>query len=224
MTEHLILSGGIFHEFDQTTAALVGIAAGHGLKSRICTHPDEAIEVLGKGDVRLFSVNALRWEMAGEKYDPYRDAWRYSISQKAIETISDYCANGGGLFGLHTASICFSDWPEWGDLLGGRWIWQQSYHPDKERLSISPTEAGAAWGLDEFTLIDELYSELELAADTEVLMNGRNETGSTYPVVWRRTDGRSRIAYDALGHDCSSLKHPAHARLVSSLFGWILNG
>jgi len=224
MTQHLILSGGIFHEFDQTTSMLIDIAKGHGLSSRVCRHPDEAIKILATDDVKLFSINALRWEMTGTKYDPYRQDWRYCIDQAAIDTIRYFWENGGGIFGLHTASICFSNWPEWSDVLGGRWIWDQSFHPDKESLKMTPTETGKAFGLAEFSLNDELYSNLELARGTEVLMNGTNQSASSQPLIWRRSSGVSRSVYDALGHDAESLAHPAHAETIKSLLGWILNG
>jgi hypothetical protein len=89
---------------------------------------------------------------------------------------------------------------------------------------MTPTATGKAFGLAGFSLNDELYSNLELARGTEVLMNGTNQSGSSQPLIWSRSSGVSRSVYDALGHDAESLAHPAHAETIKSLLGWILNG
>ena len=48
-------------------------------------------------------------------------------------------AGGGGLFGFHTACLCFDDWDEWRDILGGVWVWGRSRHPPLGPAAVSKT-------------------------------------------------------------------------------------
>ncbi len=127
--QNLILVGGIFHDFHATAEALATVLAPMGIESRIEADLDAGIASLADNPVDLLTINALRWEMIGEKYDPYRETEAYSPPIKTRMAIEAHLHAGGALLGLHTASICFSDWPEWGSLLGGRWVWGTSWHP-----------------------------------------------------------------------------------------------
>ena len=74
----LILSGGIHHAFNHTSALLVPLGEQHGLATSIVVHPDAAFEALDEASVQLFVVNALFWEMEGAKYDEFRACLLYT--------------------------------------------------------------------------------------------------------------------------------------------------
>jgi hypothetical protein len=135
----LILTGGIFHDFEASAQALAAVLAPLGITSRIEPDMEAGLGSLVDSPVDLVTVNALRWEMIGEKYDPYRETEAYSPSPTARAALSTYLAQGGALLGLHTASICFSDWPEWTALLGGHWVWGTSWHPQPEAVTVAPS-------------------------------------------------------------------------------------
>ena len=80
--QNLILVGGIFHDFQASAEALAMILAPLGIESRIEADLDAGIASLADNPVDLLTVNALRWEMIGEKYDPYREAEAYSPPHK----------------------------------------------------------------------------------------------------------------------------------------------
>jgi type 1 glutamine amidotransferase len=175
--------------------------------------------------VDLLSINALRWEMIGEKYDPYRDTEAFTPSPSARSALQHYLTRGGALLGLHTASICFSDWPEWQSLLGGRWVWGSSWHPAPEPVTITIEPDTVLSHLPAFTVHDELYSDLALEPDTTVLATGVSHAMVTpQPVIWQREVGQGRVVYDALGHDRASLNHPTHAQLLRDAAQWALYG
>ena len=67
---HLILAGGIFHDFAATSAALGTILAPLGIQSRIEWDLEAGLVSLAESPVDLLTINALRWEMIGDKYDP----------------------------------------------------------------------------------------------------------------------------------------------------------
>ena len=220
---NLILVGGIFHDFQASAEALATVLAPLGIESRIESDLDTGLASLATDPVDLITVNALRWEMIGEKYDPYRDSEAYSPPAATRAALANHLETGGALLGLHTASICFSDWQEWGALLGGRWVWGTSFHPPPEKISVSPVDRESSDALPAFEVHDELYTDLTLEPDAEVLAYGRSEAmPNAQPVLWRHTVGAGRVIYDALGHDSASLLHPPHAQWLRESVAWAL--
>lgn len=220
---NLILVGGIFHDFAASAKALSDVLAPLGIESRIESDLDAGLASLATHPVDLITVNALRWEMIGEKYDPYRDSEAYSPPTETRAALANHLETGGALLGLHTASICFSDWPEWGGLLGGRWVWGTSFHPPPERVTVTPADGDSSDALPAFEVHDELYTDLTLEPGAEVLAYGRSESmPKAQPVLWRQTVGPGRVVYDALGHDSDSLLHPQHAHWLRKLVAWAL--
>lgn len=222
MHRNLIISGGIFHDFAGTSRGLAALLAPLGIASTICEDPEAALADLPRGGWRMVTVNALRWPMAGEKYDPWRDEWAFSLSGAGREALTSFVENGGSLLGLHTAPICFGDWDGWGDLLGGAWRWGQSWHPAVAELAVRPTAAGAAAGLEAFTVSDERYTALAIAEGVEILLVADDEDGTPQPLAWRQRVGAGRVACDLLGHDPGSLAVPGHAYALRSLARWAL--
>ncbi len=221
--QNLILVGGIFHDFQASAEALAMILAPLGIESRIEADLDAGMASLADNPVDLLTVNALRWEMIGEKYDPYREAEAYSPPHKTRLAIEAHLQTGGALLGLHTASICFSDWPEWGSLLGGHWVWGTSFHPQPETVSVVPDQDNVLGNLPPFAVHDELYTDLWIGPGAQVLAHGHSAAMPTpQPIVWSQTVGAGRVIYDALGHDSESLQHPSHAQLLRETVKWAL--
>jgi type 1 glutamine amidotransferase len=218
---NVLLSGGIFHPFSETSAELAALLAPLGIETEIFEDVDEAVDALA--GAALFTVNALRWRMAGEKYDPHRDEWAFSLAEPKRERVASFVAGGGGLLGIHTASICFDDWPGWGELLGAAWIWGTSHHPPPGPFIAKPTAAGhpITRGIAAFEIEDEIYSALALEPDVVPLLASSEESGGQ-PLLWARAVGRGRVVYDALGHDERALAHESHRRLLRRAALWSL--
>jgi type 1 glutamine amidotransferase len=218
---NVILSGGIFHPFEKTSAELAALLAPLGIESEVHEHPDAAAAALDDAD--LLTVNALRWRMYGEKYDPHRAEWAYSPSDATRDRLVDFVRSGGGLLGIHTASICFDDWPGWGALLGGAWVWGTSHHPPPGPFGVVPTASPhpITRGLGGFELEDEVYSALALRPEVAPLLASDAATGAQ-PLLWACERGRGRVVYDALGHDERSFAHETHRRLLRRAALWAL--
>ena len=137
---NLILSGGIRHDFDDNTAAVIELLDDIGISTEYTDDINSGIERLASEPFDLVTVMALRWSMGGgQKYATLRDEYGYSMSLECRKTLVDYIRRGGGLFGLHTACLCFDDWAQWRDVLGGAWVWGQSFHPPLGPVSVSHT-------------------------------------------------------------------------------------
>jgi type 1 glutamine amidotransferase len=221
----LIYTGGISHPFESAAPALAGILADAGLVPEVTFELDRVLAVLSERPDALLVNYALRWSMTQhEKYAPDRTRWALSIPEVACAAIAGHVRAGGGLLGLHTASICFDDWPAWGEVLGGRWRWGVSHHPALGPVTASlGGEDVLTRGLGDFTVTDEAYSELEVEPSARVVATVTG-VGSTrpQPAVWMHDYGLGRAVYDSLGHDAASLNHPIHRRLIQRAALWAI--
>jgi hypothetical protein len=228
MARNLLLTGGIFHPFAEAAPALAGLLGEHGICSDIRTDIDAALRDLTPA-TDLVTVYALRWSMTQhEKYAPYRQTEALSLSAEARAALLGHVARGGGLVALHTAVICFDDWPDWPHLLGGGWVWGTSGHPPfgPAQARMTGTRHGLTAGLTPFETIDEVYGDLCLAPDTEVLAELRaHADGAVWqPALWARQQDAGRVVVDTLGHDAAALLQPIHRQILARAALWALGG
>ncbi|MBM3598387.1 MAG: ThuA domain-containing protein [Alphaproteobacteria bacterium] len=229
MARNLLLTGGIGHPFADAAPALATILDSAGIDSEITTDIEDGCARLPSGGFDLVTVYALRWRMLdNEKYAPHRAQWGFSLSSASRQALTDHVTKGGGLFAVHTAALCFDDWPEWRALAGGVWIWGQSFHPPRGDAAARVTDKPHPITSDvvPFDTVDEVYSNLSLAADVVPLMTARAGNGGPdakdWPILWARQVGRGRAVYDALGHDRVALEQPTHQRILRRAALWAL--
>lgn len=224
MVRNLILSGGIGHPFADAAQALADLLREIDVASEITEDIEGGLASLAGGEFGLLTVYALRWRMLiGDKYAPHREKWAFSLSQDGRRALAEFVTRGGGLLALHTAVICFDDWPQWKDLLGGAWVWGRSAHlpPGPVRISATGASHVITSDVETFGLRDEVYGELDLAPDVEPLLLGSAANG-TWPVLWTRQAGAGRVVTDLLGHDRAAVEHAAHRRILTRSVRWLL--
>ena len=129
------------------------------------------------------------------------------------------------MLAVHAASISFDTWPEWEDMVGGRWVWGQSGHPPFGRVHtrIIRADHPLTLGVADFESQDEVYGHLRRAPDSNVLAESRAEGGDWMPTVWCHAWQGARVCYDALGHQMESFSSPEHRRLLGQALGWLLD-
>jgi len=226
---NLMFTGGWAHDFERTAPILAEVLdsaakrAGAGCTSDVVTSVDEAADRLRVADYDLLTVYACQFQMLDARYtDADRAGFARSTSPAARAGIGAWLDAGGALLALHTAPICFDDWPAWPQYVGGAWDWSRSWHPSPAEMTIEvATEHDVTRGLSPFTVVDERYCDLWIDPAAEVLTRAAGDDGGQ-PSLWvlERTDG-GRTVYDALGHDERSLTHPAHAELIGRSVSWL---
>lgn len=229
MPQAAIYTGGIAHPFAQSAPALANILENAGFTARISFELDEVLGWLKADPHALFVVYALRFSMTQhEKYQPDRARWSLAMPESARNAITRHVSDGAGLLGVHTASICFDDWQEWQDVLGGAWRWGKSWHPavGPVNVKLSPYHF-LTRGLSDFSLTDEVYSDLDLAPGIDIAGHSEAQqedssarpTGSQ-PALWTQQYGGGRVVCDLLGHDSTALRHPVHRRILQRSALW----
>ena len=227
MTAVLLLTGGTPHAHDFGTIgdALDRLLEEGGHDVIRAGHPDEAADVVLAGRTDALVVHGLWWQMHGDAYEPWR-AHAYSTPASTRDALDGFVRGGGGLVALHTAPICFDDWPGWGDVVGGSWRWGTSSHPPLGPVSARvvadhPVVAGVAPTIE---LVDEVYGDLDLREGIEPLaVARRTETDADQPVVWAYRWGDGRVVFDGFGHDEASIVHGDNARMILQAVDWVVD-
>jgi len=224
----LVLAGGSphAHDFAATGAALVEMFSDLGHTVELVDNPDVAATVLGSpsDEPGALVVDGLWWRMLGDGYDRWRDDHAYSSPTSTRAALTSFVRGGGGLVAIHTTPICFDDWPEWGDIVGGRWQWGVSSHPPAGPVRARlVAEHPVVLGLpDEIELHDEVYGDMAIS-DVEVLAVAKRHADDVdQPVVWVHRCGRGRVVFDGFGHDAASLRNEHHSRLLGQALAWVL--
>lgn len=234
MSRALIIAGGVHHPMESSVPSLKARLADIGVESDAVEDIEEGCRMLGSGRYDLLTFSAIRFRMEAPQYEQHRARWALAFSESGREAIRAHLRRGAGLFAVHAATIAFDDWPEWGEILGGRWVWGQSGHPPFGMAEVKFTGASSplTTGLPDFACEDEVYGGLWVAPDVKPLAQARplidktedkaGKPGAWMPVLWTRNWQGGRVVYDALGHDAASLEHPVHKKLQTRAALWAL--
>ncbi|WP_367875109.1 PVC-type heme-binding CxxCH protein [Luteolibacter sp. Populi] len=206
----LLAGGGSSHDFgtwyDREDQQILRDAGG--MTTAYTSDPAEAVELLERADVLLFSSN----DAAYAKSEPFRKAF------------DAFVARGGGLVLLHPAT--WYNWPDWPAynkaFVGGG---SRAHDPPGEfTLSVVKPEHPVVAGVSkEFKIRDEHYQiGIDPAAKVEVLVETSvsAQTGKKHPSVWITAHPECRIVCIAPGHDEAAHRLPDFRKLLGNAVKW----
>ena len=223
---HLLITGGIYHDFDATAAAFAAAIEPMGVATQITSDVESALCSLSSGACQLLTVSALRFTMTqNEKYAPMRGQWAFELSSQARDSLATYVREGGSLLGLHTASICFDGWDEWPKILGAGWVWGRSSHPPAGKVRVERTgdDDVLVGQSPPFEVFDEVYRGLDVFSQSQPLLRAKAAADDDFhPVMWTHRYGLGRVVYDALGHGPDSVMEPTHLAILKRAVQWLV--
>ena len=225
MSRNLILTGGVFHPFEDACESLTHLLLEVGVESDVTTDISTGLSWMDVGGYDLLTVYALRWPMEQDRFSHDRARWAVTLGSQDKARIEAHLAAGRGLLALHTAAISFSDWPRWREIVGAGWIWGTSNHPPHGPVDVRMTSRQHAItrDLEGFNFPEEAYAQMDLVPGIEALATVQAPSqDSPSPCLWAREVGAARVVYDALGHDSASLTHPTHQRLLQRAALWAM--
>ena len=139
------------------------------------------------------------------------------------ESLLAFVAGGKGIVGIHAATDCFYEWPEYGAMMGGYFDGHPWGAGDTVAVEIVDPEHPlcAAFGGRGFRIKDEIYQLKEPysrenlrvllrldANGTDMTKNGIHRTDGDFGISWIRTYGEGRVFYCSLGHNESVFWNP----------------
>lgn len=232
MVRVLLASGGPTYAHDHAATAVtitsLLTAVGHDVLATT-QHFRQLPEALRASNPDVIVIHALWWRMLADRYADIRNEWAYESTPEVREALTEFVRNGGALVALHTSTICFDDWPGWGEIVGGQWNWDRSFHPllGPVRVEVGGVavangdgEHEITAGLHDYDTVDEVYAHLDLQPGIMALAYGLHPDGSPHPILWARTFGAGRVAHFGLGHDSASLANETTAEILRRCVAW----
>jgi uncharacterized protein len=138
---------------------------------------------------------------------------------------------GTGVVVLHHALVAYQDWPEYEQIIGGRYPEEKGqagavtpevgYQHDVDiPIVIVAKDHPITAGLADFTIHDEIYWGFRVGADVTPLITTTHPK-SGKPLAWTRLQGKSRLVYLQLGHGPSAYDDPNYRRLLAQSIRWV---
>jgi hypothetical protein len=245
MTRHTVILG---------LAALAGLGLALGAApSEKTGAPARKVEVLlvagGHGyDHAAFMKTFDAADLAVTPADPKLgsgifdniDGWKYDtillynfsqkIDEKQQANFRRLLDKGVGLFVLHHASAAYPDWPEYEEIMGGRFLLKAD-EKDGVKRPASGTGGGKfrvhvedpghpiTKGLADFEIQDETYNRCPTSPKVHVLLT-TEEKSSDKAIAWCHLYGKARVLYLQSGHDNQVYTNPSFRALVAQGLRW----
>ncbi|HEY5908511.1 MAG TPA: ThuA domain-containing protein [Vicinamibacteria bacterium] len=191
-----------------TFAAGTGIATGESFQARNLDHFD-AIFFFGVREIDL-------------------------TPQQRADLMSFVKDDGKGFVAAHSAITAFFSWPEFGEMIGGRF----DEHPwgiTDATVVVEDPQFPAMRGFPVVSIFnDEHYQLKEFSRDkvrvVAHLDPGKldlksplvHRTDGDFPVAWAKTHGKGRVFYSTLGHSAEAWDNPVMSQMYFEAIKWSL--
>jgi type 1 glutamine amidotransferase len=154
-------------------------------------------------------------------------------SQKA-DLLSFVREDGKGFIGIHSATITFLSWPEYGKMIGGYFDGHPWGEFDAPLLVEDAGFPGMRHLPQAFSLKDEIYQIRDFSrANARVLLRldagkvdlrrrGVHRTDGDFAVIWARNYGKGRVLYNGLGHRREVWDRPDIQRMWLEMVEWAM--
>ncbi|MBU0616907.1 MAG: ThuA domain-containing protein, partial [Planctomycetes bacterium] len=171
-----------------------------------------AFEAVVSDDVAMFKPEKLR-EFDAVCFDNTTGELFEDVALK--QGLLDFVRGGKGLVGIHAATDCFYNWPEFGEMMGGYFDGHPWYANNTVHVKIDEPDhpINAAFGGKSFDIMDEIYQiktpysreklRVLLSLDTtrtDMSRPGIKRKDGDFAISWIRAYGKGRVFYCSLGH------------------------
>jgi len=167
------------------------------------------------------------------KYDVlvFYHMWQ-SITEEQAKNFSDCIRGGKPVVALHHSICAFDDWPEYWNIIGGKYFHKEttfngktyqpcSYIHDLHfMVRVSDPENPVTKGVNDFEIFDETYKGYYVEDGVKKLLE-TDEPSSTPVIGWSKQYGKARIVVLQSGHDVPTFENPAFRKLLQQAILWV---
>jgi len=211
----LVITGG--HGFEEAPFFQM-FSANEGIAFTAASHAKTNATVYDRDDLPGYDVVVL-YDMA------------QNITEAQKEKFMSLFKRGVGLVVLHHALVSYQHWPEYEQIIGGRYQepdpnqsgkvteevgWK---HDEEIPVVILTTNHPVTAGLRDFTIHDEIYWGYRVGNDVTPLITTTHPK-SGKPLGWARTQGKSRVVYLQLGHGKEAFENENYRKLLAQSIRW----
>ena len=144
------------------------------------------------------------------------------------------CLNvGKGIVVWHHAYCSYQDWPEYQNIIGGRY--HETPRIDNSgvshsastfkynvriRAKVADKKHPVTKGIKDFEIVDEAYGNGVVNQNVHVLLT-TDEPLSTPSIAWANKYGNSKVVTILLGHDNQAWSNPSLKKLMTQAILWV---
>jgi uncharacterized protein len=154
--------------------------------------------------------------------------------QQKKDFLSFIHEDGKGFIGVHSATITFTQWPEYGEMIGG-YFDEHPWGTFQAPIIVEDHNfPGMSQWPHEFTIADEIYQIkgfsrehcrvlMRLDASKLDLKNPRvHRTDRDFTVTWAKMYGKGRVYYSTLGHVSENWDNPSFQQMYVEAIKWAM--
>jgi uncharacterized protein len=142
---------------------------------------------------------------------------------------------GKGFVAAHIGLTAFESWPEFGDLLGGRFDGHPWGNVQGTVINEEPSFPATKQFPPTFTIKDEFYRPKAFSRDKiDVLLRldttnlkatqpGGTGNNTDVPLAWAKMYGKGRVFYSSFAHDASTWDNPDIQKMYFEAIKWALH-
>ena len=215
----LILSGRNNHDWKTTTPKLKSIYEKSGLfEVQVTENP----ETLKPDELKNYDVIVSNWNSF-----PETDVrWPAELEKALLNFVEE----GGGFVTFHASTTCFYAWPEFKNISTGAWV-EGTGHGQQSatEVLILKGKHPIIKGMQDFTIVDELWINAERNSSFEVLGTATNielrEKGiENQPAIMVKEYGKGHVFHTILGHEVKNMKNRNFQILMLRGTEWAATG
>jgi uncharacterized protein len=169
------------------------------------------------------------------KYDVlvFYHMWQ-KITEEQAKVFAECIREGKPMVALHHSICAFDDWPEYFNIIGGKYFHKPttvkgkayaacSYIHDLHfNVKISDKKNPVTKGISDFPIFDETYKGYYVEEGVTPLLT--TDEHSSSPVIgWTKKYGKARIVTLQSGHDVPTFENPNFRKLLKQSIKWVYN-
>jgi len=214
----LVITGGHDYKMDQFNQMLAGL--GKNIQYQIAELPAAYDMFLPENR---------------NKYDVivFYHMWQ-KITDEQANVLADCIRKGKPLVALHHSICAYDDWPEYFNIIGGKYFHKPTVVKGKEypactyihdlhfKVRIVDRKNPVTKGLTDFEIFDETYKGYYVEKGITPLLT-TDEPSSTSVIGWSKTYGKARVVTLQSGHDVPTFENPNYRKLLKQAIEWVYN-
>jgi len=170
------------------------------------------------------------------KYDVlvFYHMWQ-EITEDQATVFADCIRKGKPLVALHHSICAYDDWPEYFNIIGGKYFHKPTVVNGKEyavcsyihdlhfNVKIDDPKHPVTKGMKDFEIFDETYKGYYVEEGVTPLLT-TNEPSSTSVIGWTKQYGKARVVTLQSGHDVPTFENPNFRKLLKQSVEWAFEG
>jgi type 1 glutamine amidotransferase len=167
------------------------------------------------------------------KYDVlvFYHMWQ-KITDEQAKNLSDCIREGKPLVALHYSICAYDDWPEYLNIIGGKYFHKPTNVNGKEyqacsyihdlhfKVRIADSKHPVTKGINDFEIFDETYQGYYVEEGVTKLLITDEPTSE--PIIgWTKQYGKAKVVTIQCGHDVPTFKNPDFRKLLKQSIEWV---